>query len=122
LAHEHEHEHEHQLHRIEASLQRIEASIGRTEKSAGLSQGALERILNTMPTQKELDDLLDAIAAQVTQVGTDVQAVMKAIKDKAAAGQDFSAEITKGTAIATALSQVDADALAQGDPIAPPTP
>ncbi len=69
----------------------------------------------------DLDATLDTIAASVSKLGTDLLAVFAFIK--ANPGVDLTAQVAKGQAIADALAAVDAEALAEENPIpVPPTP
>lgn len=70
---------------------------------------------------QDLDTVLQTVSDNVSKLGTDLQAVFAFIK--ANPGVDLTAQVAKGQAIADALAQVDADALAQENPIpVPPTP
>lgn len=70
---------------------------------------------------QDLDTVLQTVSDNVSKLGADLQAVFAFIK--ANPGVDLTAQVAKGQAIADALAQVDADALAQENPIpVPPTP
>lgn len=102
---------------------RIQISFQDDEVRAILAR--LEGAMSQMAGQvADVDAVLQTVSDAVSKLGTDLQAVFAFIK--ANPGVDLTAEVAKGQAIADALAQVDADALAEENPIpvppVPPTP
>jgi len=75
-------------------------------------QTLLKEIRTTMPTQTDLDNAIAAIGSAVQKLGSDVTAEIAALQAKAAAGEDFTQEVTNLTNIGTQLSTIDAAAIA----------
>ena len=79
---------------------------------------SLEKEVNKLPSQQDLDDAVDGILTGVNKLGDDLLAAIAALQAKIASGVDPTADLVKLKAAAQKVADADQDALAQ----IPPTP
>ena len=105
---------------IEAAVRKITQALDhsllqvRRDIQAGFDR--LERKLDTMPSQKDLDDAVQGVIDGVNKLGTDMVGAIDALKQKIGSGVDPTQDITNLQNTAQQLADLDAQAAAELPP------
>lgn len=100
----------HLVEKLQIDMDRLLCRIDEIERRLEIMAGSVA----------DLDTVLGRVEDATTKLGNDLKDVFAFIK--ANPGVDLTAQIARGSAIADTLIQADADALAQENPLPPPTP